>query len=379
MLGDTALVRDEVGFLLVHQRYADRFFPGTSVLHTRIRYALFVPWILERLKARGEGGRAFQGALQREETRLAERLKGENYGVIGRLMLPDPSNQPPSYIYWTALSSWGLIGLSPRGRSWSRGELSTFVAAGRDRILKDDDGRPLRSSVWPVADDLPQVPCNWDGNEPLGFDLPPKERDYLARLIRGIRCPVDTRQRSLLALLVGYGVGGSDACWDDAVLDLAGPHRAALERAGRAASLAAVGRAVYAALVERQKQLDGRDVGRRHRNALRDVLGEHAGRVSGLNADLLIADLGPGLPPRVADVLRETLDWVKNGKRPPSSLLPVYRRAEIRRKGLRARLAEEQRGRDRRIEWVADDHPPAEPLHYRWNRVQLMLRDLEGA
>lgn len=55
MLGETAGVRDEVGFLVVHQRYADRFFPGTSVLHTRLRYSLFIPWILERLKVRGEG------------------------------------------------------------------------------------------------------------------------------------------------------------------------------------------------------------------------------------------------------------------------------------------------------------------------------------
>ena len=33
-------VRDEIGFLAVHQAYADRFFPGTSVLHTRLRYRL---------------------------------------------------------------------------------------------------------------------------------------------------------------------------------------------------------------------------------------------------------------------------------------------------------------------------------------------------
>jgi hypothetical protein len=32
--------RDEIGFLLIHQGFADRFFPGTSVLHTRVRYAL---------------------------------------------------------------------------------------------------------------------------------------------------------------------------------------------------------------------------------------------------------------------------------------------------------------------------------------------------
>lgn len=37
--------RDEIGFLLIHQGFADRFFLGTSVLHTRVRYALFVPWL----------------------------------------------------------------------------------------------------------------------------------------------------------------------------------------------------------------------------------------------------------------------------------------------------------------------------------------------
>ncbi len=39
-------VRDEVGFLNLHQAFSDRFFPGTSVLHTRLRYALFVPWLM---------------------------------------------------------------------------------------------------------------------------------------------------------------------------------------------------------------------------------------------------------------------------------------------------------------------------------------------
>jgi hypothetical protein len=45
MSADQKGVRDEIGFLIVHQRYADRFFPGTSVLHTRLRYVLFVPWL----------------------------------------------------------------------------------------------------------------------------------------------------------------------------------------------------------------------------------------------------------------------------------------------------------------------------------------------
>ena len=31
-------VGDEISFLLIHQDFAGRFFPGTSVLHTRVPY-----------------------------------------------------------------------------------------------------------------------------------------------------------------------------------------------------------------------------------------------------------------------------------------------------------------------------------------------------
>src|SRR5688572_25317387 len=65
-------VRDEIGFLELHQRYADRFFPGTSVLHTRLRYALFLPWMYEALAKRRITG-PVQRAVEREEMRLVGR------------------------------------------------------------------------------------------------------------------------------------------------------------------------------------------------------------------------------------------------------------------------------------------------------------------
>ncbi|WP_316397066.1 hypothetical protein [Bradyrhizobium sp. 33ap4] len=36
---ETMGVRDEIGFLTIHQRYADRFFPGTSVLYSLAWFA----------------------------------------------------------------------------------------------------------------------------------------------------------------------------------------------------------------------------------------------------------------------------------------------------------------------------------------------------
>jgi hypothetical protein len=117
-------VRDEIGFLILHQRYADYFFPGTSVLHTRLRYALFVPWIYQTLFEEASTGRVAD-RLERQEIRLAGRLKHvKERGVIGGLNHPRPTTQPPSVSYWAALGTWGILrkqdGYSHRARSFTR-------------------------------------------------------------------------------------------------------------------------------------------------------------------------------------------------------------------------------------------------------------------
>src|ERR1051326_8229283 len=110
--------RDEIGFLLVHQAFADRFFPGTSVLHTRVRYALFVPWVFLHAKDHMQRGRSLSGAIERELIQLAIRLKkGELYGVIGGDKLGQLTSQPPDRVYWTALRQWGLLLPSVGSRS----------------------------------------------------------------------------------------------------------------------------------------------------------------------------------------------------------------------------------------------------------------------
>jgi hypothetical protein len=82
MSGETAGVRDEIGFLLIHQGYADRFFPGTSVLHTRLRYVLYVPWMYEKLR-KGPPLKSVNFAVEQAETELAGRLLNAGEGVIG--------------------------------------------------------------------------------------------------------------------------------------------------------------------------------------------------------------------------------------------------------------------------------------------------------
>ena len=41
---------DELGIATVRDTFSDLLFPGTSVLHTRPKYLLFVPWIYGRIR-----------------------------------------------------------------------------------------------------------------------------------------------------------------------------------------------------------------------------------------------------------------------------------------------------------------------------------------
>lgn len=84
-------VRDEIGFLLLHQAYADRFFPGTSVLQTRLRYILFVPWLYLDLMQSFRGG-DFERELIQKELELTARLKHNKDGVIGSRSYPNPTS-----------------------------------------------------------------------------------------------------------------------------------------------------------------------------------------------------------------------------------------------------------------------------------------------
>ncbi|MDH4986920.1 DUF6361 family protein [Aminobacter anthyllidis] len=383
MFGGNAGVRDEVGFLIVHQRYSDHLFPGTSVLHTRLRYTLFIPWLYQSLRAKRPVPKDFAQAFIALEHGLTGRLQfkdgeGEPDGVIGGEVYPRAISQPPAYVYWTALAKWGLIGTRPDGRPLSRSDMARLLAAGSKRSIHDDDGKPLETVAWPITSMI-DAPAGWDGDGKLTLELSAREREFLARKLRAVRSPSDPSEPSLLSKLVGRSLGDAVHCWGDDILGLAGKDAARLKRAGQAAALSAIGRAVYAALVESLKELrDKRPQGNPHRKDLGDVVEEWGSQASALDFAQFLDDVGY-LPAPVEAVLRETLVWVRSRTKDPAPLLDVYERAEYSRKGDRARLANNQFGVDRRMEWQGEKHGFAEPLHYRWDNVKRLLWDLEGS
>lgn len=256
--------------------------------------------------------------------------------------------------------------------------MARLLTVSKGRALHDDDGKPLETTPWPISG-LVDIPGDWSGDGKMTLSLGKGEREYLARKLRAVRSPVHPFPPSLLARLVGKPLDDADHCWYHAVLALAGDEAAALGRAGQAAALSAIGRAIYAAQVETLKdERDRRAPTTMHRDQLPETVAEWGRQAASLDLTAFFQDVGP-LPAPVETVLTETLAWVRGGDQDPMRLLPPYAAAEWDRKHDRARLVDNQFGVDRRLEWQAHLHGQASPLHYRWNNVRRLLRDLDGA
>jgi hypothetical protein len=366
-------VRDEIGFLTIHQRYADHFFPGTSVLHTRARYAIFVPWLFEDLA--GLTGPAADRALRERERVLAGRLReiGESQ-VIGGRVFPKPSSQPPSTVYWNALAVWGILRPRLDGRTISRAHAHRMLRSVS--TATDDDGQPLLGFDPPFVP-LPERPDNWrDGS--ITLRLATTEAKFLRAHLAQLRGSGGNRELSLLARLVRTEAASPTGMWADETRAIAGPDRAPLARAQQAANLAGVGRAIYDALLEHIVEAnDKREVTTRHRDHLASTAAEYGAVAADLNVDALEADIGE-LPTKLRDVVSATKEWIVSKSTDPRPLFGVYAAAEAR-KGPRARLPLTPNGRARRLEWSNDEHGLAGPLHYRWEQVSTLLNDLANA
>nr|WP_321482187.1 DUF6361 family protein [uncultured Cohaesibacter sp.] len=363
-------VRDEIGFLTIHQRYADHFFPGTSVLHTRARYALFVPWLFEDLA--GKIGPSAQRALRERERQIAGRLKDAGEAqVIGSHVFPKPSSQPPSVVYWKALAVWGII----------REDKSKISREKAHRLLKarcsstDDDGQPLINFDPPFVH-LPNRPKNWQSGD-ISLRLTKKEADFLRQHLGQLRVS-GSMELCLLSKLVSLKNTPPAEMWSDEIFAVAGADKALLIRARQAACLGGIGRAIYDALLERSIEFtDKRQISARHRSHLKDIIAEQGEVAAKLDIAALEADIG-ALPARLHSVVTATKDWIGSGSQDPKPLFEVYAAAEAR-KGPRARLPSTPNARARRLEWSNDEHVLATPLHYRWKNVRTLLNDLAEA
>lgn len=201
---------DDLGFGSIRDTFSELLFPGTSTLHTRAKYLLFVPWLGQILESESVPSRHGWSRLKDLEVELIHALLrgGEAEGVIGR-NAKEKLKQFPSFMYWGALRRYGVLSI-PVTRQQLVQSLDSLHAA-RKHAARTRDEVDERS-----------VPRNWHAGLPApeagfldqtSFDLSPEQASYLTDRIQA------TAPGSYLSHLVSIGVtADSDRPWEDPTL-----------------------------------------------------------------------------------------------------------------------------------------------------------------
>ncbi|MBN8738602.1 MAG: hypothetical protein BGP24_11795 [Lysobacterales bacterium 69-70] len=192
--------RDELGMGSVRDFISDQLFPGTSTIQTRLRYMLFVPWILRSLESRSGTSQQLKEDGRRLELRLIAALcKGqEQAGVIGATV-GDGLQRLPSSIYWPGLAHWGIRQFE--GALESYFESLAFLRERRGGQQREDSS-PV--SFWHAA--LPAPPPGY--LDECSFRLTAEEAQFIIDRL------VATHPDCLLTWLARNGDAGmADAIW----------------------------------------------------------------------------------------------------------------------------------------------------------------------
>lgn len=190
--------RDELGIGSIRDGFADRFFPGTSTIQTRVRYFLLIPWIYRDVE-RGSGGRAGAGERARKaELSLIDALvaSDDSEGTIGQ-QARRSLKRLPSDVYWQPMARWG-IRLFPGSREQYHRRIQSIDSLASSAV-RTDDGEPIdgatRSPAWDPS--LPEPPPEFPGEASLR--LTAGDSEYLTERI------LSTAPDTLLAWLVREG------------------------------------------------------------------------------------------------------------------------------------------------------------------------------
>lgn len=153
---------DDLGLGPIRDTFSDALFPGTSTLHTRTKYLLFVPWIFQSLERRSAKSSADVGGQLRDREvslSLALQAGGETDGVIGRYA-GQSLKQFPSRTYWGALGRYGIRTVPLTSQQLL------------DRIRRAGSSSNERAVLRSEAEESTEL-HDWHAN------LPPPETDFL--------------------------------------------------------------------------------------------------------------------------------------------------------------------------------------------------------
>lgn len=257
---------DELGIGSIRDALADALFPGTSVLHTRLRYVLFIPWLLHRAAQKSTPSEMSAEFRNLEYRLIGSLLDGsELRGVIGNTARNDLKRMP-SGVYWSALGAWGIRGSDFTSEGFFRRQFDYRQLAKRTASTDDPEARELLPGSG-LDPHLPKAPGEL--LKAADFRLTSEEEQYLSDVIVG------STQGSMLAWLAQHAPDNMpDYVWDVDNLGTAPAQLAELVDHARRFHTAIHGAAlVYNLLLARKSARDEAVVGYENRlNQWRDEL-----------------------------------------------------------------------------------------------------------
>lgn len=220
---------DELGLGVVRDALAEALFPGTSTLHRRPRYFLFIAWTYRDLIRRGlagtkaiESASATEHQIRRALTRYYQD-QGDQAGIIG-LRAGESLKRLPSAVYWAALRRYGIRHESASGSVDAYCHLLAGYQQGRTRqsLLRGGDDAPEDPvQLWAELPD-----ADPDRFDETSFELTSAEAEFLReRIVRSearVRAPSD---QSMLAWFAEQDTWNSDVDPHDLAADPALPAR----------------------------------------------------------------------------------------------------------------------------------------------------------
>jgi hypothetical protein len=188
---------DELGIGSIRDTIANTLFPGTSVLHTRIRYVLFVPWLLQQAAVKSDPAQMV-AELRRLEIKLIYSLMagykedsgGSPQGIIGNSARAKLKRMP-SAAYWVALRRWDI-------------RQADTTVEGFFRQAKSQ--RDLARLTTQTDDPEAREPAPTQGLDP---NLPPPPADLLKR----VTFDLTADEEAYLSDLIGASTNGSLLAW----------------------------------------------------------------------------------------------------------------------------------------------------------------------
>lgn len=242
---------DELGLGAIRDAFADRLFPGTSTIQTRLRYFLFVPWIYRHLEREEVPSHRIPDAGRELEYRLTETLlrADDTDGVFGK-EAGRKLKRLASEVYWGGLGEWGIRRYDASRRRYHAALDDIYRRRRKLAASHDEDPETGMAAVRTWHAGLPAPPEEFPEGEGLSLRPSLEEAEYLQERVQV------SHPDSLLSVLFLHGEPADvEFPWQYPIGSrLSGVHREVLTHARLFSKVAQGGTLLYNLLLARKDE-----------------------------------------------------------------------------------------------------------------------------